>query len=133
MYDRNGTLDVGHIPASLPPVIGGGRILLRRRTTPSPSRLDCPDETDDNNNNNNDDDDEFRTHSRMSFQITVMNLANEVWLSSELLLSNKLSWLLILGPIALVGDYTGFLGEAMCFALSGIALIPCAERYVHPN
>ena len=66
----------------------------------------------------------------MSFQVTLMNLANEVWMSSELLLSNKLSWLLILGPIALVGDYTGFLGEAMCFALSGIALIPCAERYV---
>jgi hypothetical protein len=55
---------------------------------------------------------------------------HEVWTSSELLFSNKLSWLLILGPVALVGDSTGYLGEAACFALSGIALIPCAERYV---
>lgn len=53
---------------------------------------------------------------------------HEVWVSSELLFSNKLSWLLILGPIALIGDSTGTLGEAACFALSGIALIPCAER-----
>lgn len=55
---------------------------------------------------------------------------HEIWVSSELLFSNKLSWLLILGPIALIGDSTQMLGEAACFALSGIALIPCAERYV---
>jgi hypothetical protein len=34
-----------------------------------------------------------------------------------------------MGPLALLGDQTGILGEAPCFALSGIALIPCAERY----
>jgi hypothetical protein len=36
--------------------------------------------------------------------------------------------LLLLGPFALLGDATGLLGEAVCFAFSGIALIPCAER-----
>lgn len=56
------------------------------------------------------------------------SLVHEVWMSSELLFSNKLSWLLILGPVALIGDSTETLGEAVCFALSGIALIPCAER-----
>jgi hypothetical protein len=61
----------------------------------------------------------------------VMALAREVWASSEQVLSTKLSWLLLLGPIALIGDRMGFLGEAACFTLSGIALIPCAERYVH--
>ena len=58
------------------------------------------------------------------------SLCQEIWMSSELLFKNKLSWLLVLGPIALLGDATGMLGEAACFSLSGIALIPCAERYV---
>jgi hypothetical protein len=56
------------------------------------------------------------------------NLSRELMNSSELLFNNKLNWLLLLGPVALVGDATGFLGEAACFAFSGIALIPCAER-----
>ena len=56
------------------------------------------------------------------------NLSRELMNSSELLFNNKLNWLLLLGPLALVGDATGFLGEAACFAFSGIALIPCAER-----
>jgi hypothetical protein len=58
----------------------------------------------------------------------TVNLVQEVWASSELLFSSKLTWLLIWGPVALVGDATGLLGEAACFCLSGIALIPCAER-----
>ncbi|KAL3911161.1 MAG: hypothetical protein SGILL_007391 [Bacillariaceae sp.] len=57
-----------------------------------------------------------------------MELSRELMGSSELLFNNKLNWLLLLGPLALVGDATGFLGEAACFAFSGIALIPCAER-----
>jgi hypothetical protein len=52
----------------------------------------------------------------------------EFYTSSTLLFDNKLNWLLVLGPVALLGDATGFLGEAACFAFSGIALIPCAER-----
>lgn len=63
-----------------------------------------------------------------SNQPSANGIIHEVWMSSELLFSNKLSWLLILGPVALLGDSTGLLGEAACFALSGIALIPCAER-----
>jgi hypothetical protein len=55
-------------------------------------------------------------------------LLQEVWSSSELLFQNKITWLLILGPVALLGDATEILGEATCFTLSGIALIPCAER-----
>jgi hypothetical protein len=54
----------------------------------------------------------------------------ELWISAELLFSTKLTWLLVVGPIALVGDATGGLSESTCFALAGIALIPCAERYV---
>jgi hypothetical protein len=56
------------------------------------------------------------------------DLSRELVSSSELLFHNKLNWLLILGPVALLGDATGFLGEPICFAFSGIALIPCAER-----
>jgi len=41
---------------------------------------------------------------------------------------SRLNWLLLLGPVALVGDATKLLGESTCFACSGIALIPCAER-----
>ena len=56
------------------------------------------------------------------------DLSRELVMSTELLFSNKLNWLLLLGPLALAGDATGFLGEAACFTFSGIALIPCAER-----
>lgn len=49
-------------------------------------------------------------------------------MSTDLLFQTKITWLLILGPVALVGDATGLLGEALCFTCSGLALIPCAER-----
>lgn len=51
-----------------------------------------------------------------------------MWTSTDLLFQTKLTWLLILGPVALIGDATGALGEAICFICSGLALIPCAER-----
>ena len=54
----------------------------------------------------------------------------EFYTSSTLLFDTRLNYLLLCGPIALVGDSMGWLGEAACFALSGLALIPCAERYV---
>jgi len=57
-----------------------------------------------------------------------MDLITDLWASSGVVLNNKLNWLLILGPIALLGDALGFLGETLCFAFSGLALIPCAER-----
>jgi hypothetical protein len=59
-----------------------------------------------------------------------LSLVGELWASTDLLFQSQLNWLLILGPLAVVGDATNTLSEAMCFALSGIALIPCAERYV---
>lgn len=57
-----------------------------------------------------------------------LDLIKDLFVSSGVVLNNKLNWLLILGPIALVGDALGFLNEALCFAFSGLALIPCAER-----
>ena len=58
----------------------------------------------------------------------VMDITKDLYHSSGLVINNKLNWLLIMGPIALLGDATGLLGETACFAFSGIALIPCAER-----
>ena len=55
-------------------------------------------------------------------------LMEELWSSTEVLFRSKLTWLLITGPLALFGDQSGYIGEASCFALAGIALIPCAER-----
>ena len=55
-------------------------------------------------------------------------LMEELWASTDLIFQNKLTWLLLVGPVAIAGDSLGLLGEATCFALSGIALIPCAER-----
>jgi hypothetical protein len=59
-----------------------------------------------------------------------LSLAQELWASTEYIFQSQLTWLLILGPIAIVGDSLGILGEATRFAFAGIALIPCAERYV---
>ena len=55
-------------------------------------------------------------------------LMEELWASTDLIFQNKLTWLLLVGPVAIAGDSLGLLSEATCFALSGIALIPCAER-----
>ena len=55
-------------------------------------------------------------------------LFRELWSSTDLLFQTRLTWLLLFGPLALFGDATGCLGEALCFFFSGIALIPCAER-----
>jgi hypothetical protein len=54
----------------------------------------------------------------------------ELWTSTDLLFQSKLTWLLVLGPIAVVGELTETLGPASCFVFAGMALIPCAERYV---
>jgi hypothetical protein len=56
-------------------------------------------------------------------------LFQELWTSTNLIFQGRLTWLLILGPMAMVGDLTGSLGPAICFAFSGLALVPCAERY----
>jgi len=57
-----------------------------------------------------------------------MDLVTDLWLSSGIVINTRLNWLLVLGPVAQLGDATGLLGETACFAFSGLALIPCAER-----
>jgi hypothetical protein len=58
----------------------------------------------------------------------AISFQEEVWTSTDLLFQSRLTWLLILGPIAVVGQFTGTLGPATCFIFAGMALIPCAER-----
>ena len=55
-------------------------------------------------------------------------LVEELRASTDYIFQSKLTWLVLVGPVAIVGDWLGLLSEATCFALSGIALIPCAER-----
>jgi len=52
----------------------------------------------------------------------------ELWASTDILFENRATYLLLLGPIAVVGQATQIFGEALCFILSGISLIPLAER-----
>jgi hypothetical protein len=72
------------------------------------------------------------TQTISSRTVTILflswELLRDVWSSTDILFQNRLTWLLLLGPVALVGDATGLLGEAVCFTCSGLALIPCAER-----
>jgi Ca2+/H+ antiporter len=57
-----------------------------------------------------------------------VSFQEELWASTDLLFQTKVTWLLVLGPIAVVGGLTESLGPATLFAFSGMALIPCAER-----
>ena len=59
---------------------------------------------------------------------TTASLWDELLASTDVLFQGKLTFLLVLGPVAVLGDATGLLGKAACFAFAGIALIPCAER-----
>ena len=52
----------------------------------------------------------------------------ELWDSGEALFSSRVTWLLLFGPVALIGDFTGWLSEFVCFCFAALALIPCAER-----
>jgi hypothetical protein len=57
------------------------------------------------------------------------SLLAEVAASAELVFfHSRLNVLMLGGVVAVVGDTTGLLGEPICFCLSGLALIPCAER-----
>ena len=74
-------------------------------------------------------------HIRSAMEIEIngddsseISLKEEAYISLRLVGNNKLNWLLLCGPIALIGSSSGILGEASCFCLSGMALIPCAER-----
>ena len=65
-----------------------------------------------------------------SWYSSLRTLKDEVLSSADIVFQTKLTWLLVLGPIAILGEATGSLGEASCFFCAGIALIPCAERCV---
>ena len=66
-----------------------------------------------------------------NMRFSVSELINECcWHGSQVMFSNRLTGLLLCGPVALIGGKNGLnvLGESTCFALAGLALIPCAER-----
>ena len=66
----------------------------------------------------------------VEIDINEVSFREEASNSFKIVADNKLNWLLLCGPVAFLGSYYEVLGEASCFCLSGIALIPCAERYV---
>ena len=85
----------------------------------------------DDSNNTDDGDEIIQTGGGIGSGFVcgyVIDITKDLYHSSGLVINNKLNWLLVMGPIALLGDATGLLGETACFAFSGIALIPCAER-----
>lgn len=53
---------------------------------------------------------------------------NEVLSSFRLISNSKLNALLVCGPLVMIGSTFKFFGEALCFCLAGLALVPCAER-----
>lgn len=56
------------------------------------------------------------------------SLIDELRSSTDIVFQSRYNWLLVLGPIAVLGEASGMLGEAACFSFSGLALIPLAER-----
>ena len=61
------------------------------------------------------------------WSIVLSNIQHDILISTNLIFKSKLTWLLMFGPIALVGK-TGIFGESVCFILAGLTLIPLAER-----
>jgi tyrosyl-tRNA synthetase len=112
-------------------------MMMTTNNSDSEHNIDDDDNDDDNStrgmnntddSNNNVDGDEIIQTGGGGFCGFVIDITKDLYHSSGLVMNNKLNWLLIMGPIALLGDATGLLGETACFAFSGIALIPCAER-----
>ncbi|GAX11700.1 Ca2+:H+ antiporter [Fistulifera solaris] len=56
------------------------------------------------------------------------SLLDELRSSTDIVFQSRYNWLLVLGPMAVLGEASGTLNEAACFAFSGLALIPLAER-----
>ena len=67
------------------------------------------------------------TNNNNSSNFNLHSIQHDILHSTELIFRSKLTWLLIFGPIALVGK-TGIFGESLCFILAGLTLIPLAER-----
>jgi len=80
----------------------------------------------------NGDDEGSEAKSRMSDKIKNLasrpNIMREFWTSKDVIFENKITWLLVLAPFALFGDHSTSRGQTIGFALSGLTLIPCAER-----
>lgn len=53
---------------------------------------------------------------------------SDFWGSSEAIFHHRLAFLLVCGPIVLIGDSLELFGEFTAFALAGVALVPLAER-----
>lgn len=58
----------------------------------------------------------------------VSYLSQDALASLRLMADAKLNILFLCGPLAFIGSAMGIFGEALCFCLAGLALIPCAER-----
>jgi Ca2+/H+ antiporter len=69
-----------------------------------------------------------RSKENTTSTIGTPSLCDELWASTDLIFQSRFTVLLILGPIAVVGNATDLLGPAACFTFSGISLIPLAER-----
>jgi hypothetical protein len=85
-------------------------------------------------NMENDDDDSGDYDSEMLLEDSSGNnpklsFTEEFRISLRLMKDSRINILLIGAPIAYIGAKSGYLGEFLCFCLSGIALIPLAERY----
>eukprot|EP00977_Amphora_coffeiformis_P021115 scaffold8828_cov204-Amphora_coffeaeformis.AAC.36 len=61
----------------------------------------------------------------------LAGVCSELGASTEVVFRTKLVWMLALGPVAVLADFSGIVSETFCFCLAGLALIPCAERCVH--
>lgn len=57
-----------------------------------------------------------------------MTLLTELWDSTDILFQGRIVYMLLLGPIVVLSDAWNGLDKSICFVLSGLALIPCAER-----
>ena len=58
----------------------------------------------------------------------LLTLWDELWESTDVLFKGRIVYMLLLGPLVVIGDSLNLLDKSICFALSGLALIPCAER-----
>ena len=69
---------------------------------------------------------------QIRFRRMILNhgtgLLAELGASTEVVFRTRLTWMLILGPIAVLADFSGAVSDTIGFVLAGLALIPCAER-----
>ena len=66
--------------------------------------------------------------NQIMFYTSFRVLLDEMNQSKFHLFNTRITWLLLFGPLAIIGSWTGAVKEDMLFLFAGIALIPCAER-----